>query len=227
MFKERWPIRCSPDEMQFGRPNESLSLSPWNASFQTHRKRPSSYGKALPASTRSKKKKKKHRTTVRRMRNREKKWKSTRVLRDTCSNRPDFVRVVAFDDPSFIKISISFHILDNYIISLISFNSQNLYTTSCQLISSKKQKKKRRTDIELNRLAFQSFRLSSTIERKKKREREKKREKIGGGNATSVIKTRWNTSVDAINLIISHSPISLSFPPTLPPHIYLQLSPYP
>lgn len=177
MFKERWPIRCSPDEMQFGRPNESLSLSPWNASFQTHRKRPSSYGTALPASTRSKKKKKKHRTTVRRMRNREKKWKSTRVLRDTCSNRPDFVRVVAFDDPSFIKISIPFHILDNYIISLISFD---ILKSLCHFLPTykfqKTKKKKRRTDIELNCLAFQSFRLSSTIERKKKRKREKERE---------------------------------------------------
>lgn len=146
MFKERWPIRCSPDEMQFGRPNESLSLSPWNASFQTHRKRPSSYGTALPASTRSKKKKKKHRTTVRCMRNREKKWKSTRVLRDTCSNRPDFVRVVAFDDPSFIKISIPFHILDNYIISLISFDIlKSLYHF---LPTYKFQKTKKKKNVE-------------------------------------------------------------------------------
>lgn len=177
MFKERWPIRCSPDEMQFGRPNESLSLSPWNASFQTHRKRPSSYGTALPASTRSKKKKKEtsnHGATYEKPR---KKWKSTRVLRDTCSNRPDFVRVIAFDDPSFIKISIPFHILDNYIISLISFDiSKSLYHFLPTYKFQKTKKKKRRTDIELNRLAFQSFRLSSTIERKKKREREKERE---------------------------------------------------
>lgn len=124
-----------------------------------------------------KKKKKKHRTTVRRMRNREKKWKSTWVLRDTCSNRPDFVRVVVFDDPSFIKISIPFHILDNYIISLISFDiSKSLYHFLPTYKFQKIKKKKRRTDIELNRLAFQSFWLSSTIERKKKREREKERE---------------------------------------------------
>lgn len=106
-----------------------------------------------------------------------KKWKSTRVLRDTCSNRPDFVRVVAFDDPSFIKISIPFHILDNYIISLISFD---ILKSLCHFLPTykfqKTKKKKRRTDIELNCLAFQSFRLSSTIERKKKRKREKERE---------------------------------------------------
>lgn len=105
-----------------------------------------------------------------------KKWKSTRVLRDTCSNRPDFVRVVAFDDPSFIKISIPFHILDNYIISLISFDILKSLYHFLPTYKFQKTKKKRRTDIELNRLAFQSFRLSSTIERKKKREREKERE---------------------------------------------------
>lgn len=106
-----------------------------------------------------------------------KKWKSTRVLRDTCSNRPDFVRVVAFDDPSFIKISIPFHILDNYIISLISFDIlKSLYHFLPTYKFQKTKKKKRRTDIELNRLAFQSFRLSSMIERKKKREKEKERE---------------------------------------------------
>lgn len=172
------------------------------------------------------KKKKKHRTTVRCMRNREKKWKSTRVLRDTCSNRPDFVRVVAFDDPSFIKISIPFHILDNYIISLISFDIlKSLYHF---LPTYKFQKTKKKNVEPISNLIVW---LSNLFDcrpwsNEKRRERKKKREKIGGGNATSVIKTRWNTSVDAINLIISHSPISLSFPPTLPPHIYLQLSPY-
>lgn len=83
----------------------------------------------------------------------------------------------SFDDPSFIKISTPFHILDNYIISLISFDiSKSLYHFLPTYKFQKTKKKKRRTDIELNRLAFQSFRLSSTIERKKKREREKERE---------------------------------------------------
>lgn len=138
MFKERWPIRCSPDEMQFGRPNESLSLSPWNASFQTHRKRPSSYGTALPASTRSKKKKKKetsnHGATYEKPRKKMEKYtsiaghvfKSAR-FRESCRFWWSIVH----------KNIHSFSYL-RQLHRLYPLTSQNLYTTSCQLISSKK-----------------------------------------------------------------------------------------
>lgn len=221
MFKERWPIRRSPDEMQFARPNESLSLSPWNASFQTHRNRPSSsYGTELPASTRLKKKKKKRNVYgATYEKPRKKKWKSTRVLRDTCSNRPDFVRV--FDDPSFIKYPFIFE--SQRIIFVVSFPLlANLYILYKEKINRvPKDKKKKSIESRSNLIVWLSNLLDCRPRSNEKREKGKEREKIGGGNATSVIKTRWNTSVDAINLIISHSlPFpSLSLQPS--PCIYI------
>ena len=72
------------------------------------------------------------------------------------------------------------------------------------------------------RTAFE-FNLAPLITPAEQRTRRKKRERAGikaeASNASSVIKTRWNTSVNAINLTISHSlPACPPLPLPPPPH---------
>lgn len=113
------------------------------------------------------------------------KKKSRKVLRDTCSNRPDFVRVVAFDDPSknFIKYP--------FILSLIypltwSQNLSSRFLSICissmwrkDKSSFKKKKKKRSNLIVCNLSNPSDCRPRSNEKRKRGRENRRRQRDFG------------------------------------------------
>lgn len=108
------------------------------------------------------------------------KKKSRKVLRDTCSNRPDFVRVVAFNDPS--KNFIKYPFILSLIYDMISKSFLSICISSMwrkDKSSFKKKKKKRSNLIVCNLSNLSDCRPRSNEKRKRGRENRRRQRDFG------------------------------------------------